>query len=76
MIVGIGTDCCELERIADAIERRGDRFLVRVFTHAERAAGAKRPEPAAYFASPDFSHIDSASGRRISESSCATTTSQ
>jgi len=50
MIIGIGTDCCEVERIAAAIERRGDRFLARVFTDVERAAGAKRPEPAAYFA--------------------------
>jgi holo-[acyl-carrier protein] synthase len=50
MIVGIGTDCCDVERIAGAIERRGDRFLARVFTDAERAAGAKRPEPAVYFA--------------------------
>lgn len=39
-----------MERIASAIERRGDRFLARLFTDAERAAGAKRPEPAAYFA--------------------------
>ncbi|WLB05131.1 holo-ACP synthase [Bradyrhizobium elkanii] len=50
MIIGIGTDCCEMERIADVIERRGDRFLARVFTDAERAAGGKRPEPTAYFA--------------------------
>ena len=50
MIVGIGADCCDMERIAGAIERRCDRFLARVFTEAEEAAGAKRPEPAAYFA--------------------------
>lgn len=50
MIIGIGTDCCDVERIAGAIERCGDDFLARVFTNAERAAGAKRPEPAAYFA--------------------------
>jgi holo-[acyl-carrier protein] synthase len=50
MIIGIGADCCDMERIAGAIERRGDRFLARLFTDAERAAGAKRPEPAAYFA--------------------------
>jgi holo-[acyl-carrier protein] synthase len=50
MIIGIGTDCCDVERIASAIERHGDRFLARVFTDAERAAGAKRPEPAVYFA--------------------------
>jgi holo-[acyl-carrier protein] synthase len=50
MIVGIGTDCCEVERIEGVIQRRGDRFLARVFTDAERAAAAKRPEPAVYFA--------------------------
>jgi holo-[acyl-carrier protein] synthase len=50
MIIGIGTDCCGVERIAGAIERRGDRFLARLFTDAERTAGAKRPESAAYFA--------------------------
>jgi holo-[acyl-carrier protein] synthase len=50
MIIGIGADCCDMERIAGAIERRGDRLLARLFTDAERAAGAKRPEPAAYFA--------------------------
>jgi holo-[acyl-carrier protein] synthase len=50
MIIGIGTDCCDVERIAGAIERRGDRFLTRLFTDAERAMGRKRPEPAAYFA--------------------------
>ncbi|MER8568024.1 holo-ACP synthase [Mesorhizobium sp. M0924] len=50
MIIGIGTDCCDVERIAGAIERRGDRFLTRLFTDAERKAGAKRPEPAPYFA--------------------------
>jgi holo-[acyl-carrier protein] synthase len=50
MIIGIGADCCDMGRIAGAIERRGDRFLARLFTDAERAAGAKRPEPAAYFA--------------------------
>jgi holo-[acyl-carrier protein] synthase len=50
MIIGIGADCCDVERIAGAIERRGDRFLARLFTEAEQAAGAKRHEPAAYFA--------------------------
>jgi holo-[acyl-carrier protein] synthase len=50
MIIGIGTDCCDVDRIAGAIERSGDRFLARVFTDAERIAGAKRPQPAVYFA--------------------------
>jgi holo-[acyl-carrier protein] synthase len=50
MIIGIGTDCCAMDRIASAIERQGQPFLARVFTQAERAAGAKRPEPPLYFA--------------------------
>jgi holo-[acyl-carrier protein] synthase len=50
MIIGIGTDCCEVERIEGVIQRQGDRFLTRVFTDDERAAAAKRPEPAVYFA--------------------------
>lgn len=34
----------------DAMHRRGDRFLARIFSRAERAAAARRPEPATYFA--------------------------
>jgi holo-[acyl-carrier protein] synthase len=36
MIVGTGIDLAEVPRIADAIERFGERFLQRVFTEAER----------------------------------------
>ena len=36
MIVGLGVDIAEVERIKAAIERRGDAFLRRVFTSAER----------------------------------------
>ncbi len=36
MIVGIGVDIVEVPRIAAAMERRGDRFLSRAFTVAER----------------------------------------
>lgn len=35
MIVGTGIDLAEVDRIAAAIERFGDRFLRRVFTEAE-----------------------------------------
>ena len=35
-IYGIGIDIVEIERIADSIERFGDRFLDRIFTPAER----------------------------------------
>lgn len=36
MIVGIGTDIIEVERIKGAIERMGKRFLDRVFTKTEQ----------------------------------------
>ena len=32
MIVGIGSDLCNIERIANSLERWGDKFLQRVFT--------------------------------------------
>jgi holo-[acyl-carrier protein] synthase len=37
MILGVGTDLAEVERIGRSVERFGDRFLVRVFTPRERA---------------------------------------
>jgi len=37
MIVGVGTDLAEVERIHKSVERFGDRFLTRVFTARERA---------------------------------------
>ena len=43
MIVGLGTDIVEIDRIASMMERHGDSFLDRVFTPAERAyCGAKK----------------------------------
>lgn len=35
MIVGIGTDVCDIRRIAATMERRGDRFAERVLGPAE-----------------------------------------
>ncbi len=43
MIVGIGSDLCNIERIERSLERFGDRFLNRVFTPTERAKAASRP---------------------------------
>ena len=39
MILGLGSDICDIRRIEAAIERHGDRFLQRVFTETERAQG-------------------------------------
>ena len=36
MIIGIGTDIIEVPRIAEAIEKYGDRFLNRIFTKTEQ----------------------------------------
>jgi holo-[acyl-carrier protein] synthase len=43
MIVGIGSDLCNIERIQASVDRFGERFLNRVFTETERAKAARRP---------------------------------
>ena len=43
MIVGIGSDLCNIERIQASLDRFGERFLKRVFTETERAKAASRP---------------------------------
>jgi holo-[acyl-carrier protein] synthase len=47
MIVGLGSDLCNIERIQSSIDRFGDRFKARVFTDVENAKAAKRPFTAA-----------------------------
>ena len=44
MILGLGSDICDIRRIESAIERHGDRFINRIFTEAERAKAASRTE--------------------------------
>jgi holo-[acyl-carrier protein] synthase len=36
MIIGIGTDIIEITRIADSIEKYGERFKNRIFTQSEQ----------------------------------------
>ena len=43
MILGLGSDLCNIERIQASLDRFGERFEARVFTAAERARAAKRP---------------------------------
>jgi holo-[acyl-carrier protein] synthase len=43
VIIGLGSDLCNIERIAKSITRFGARFENRVFTDVERAMAAKRP---------------------------------
>ena len=37
MTIAIGTDIVEIQRIADAVERQGDKFVQRILTNSEIA---------------------------------------
>ncbi|MCX7295924.1 MAG: holo-ACP synthase [Hyphomicrobiales bacterium] len=50
MIIGLGSDLCDVRRIAKTIERHGERFLNRVFTPAERAKAQGRANVAETYA--------------------------
>ena len=43
MIIAIGSDLCNIERIQNSLDRFGERFELRVFTEIERAKAARRP---------------------------------
>ena len=42
MILGVGSDLCDVQRIKGVIERHGDRFINRIFTDTERAKAERR----------------------------------
>jgi holo-[acyl-carrier protein] synthase len=42
MILGLGSDICDIRRIEAAMARHGERFLARVFTETERAKASRR----------------------------------
>lgn len=44
MILGIGSDICDIRRVEQVIARHGDRFLQRVFTELERGKAMRRTE--------------------------------
>ncbi len=43
MILGLGSDLCNIERIQNSLDRFGDRFVQRVFTAIEQAKAERRP---------------------------------
>lgn len=45
LVVGIGTDIIEIERIRRVGERKGNRFLERVFTQSEISLCRRRIDP-------------------------------
>jgi len=50
MILGIGTDLANIERIAGVLERFGDRFRNRVFTETEQHKAERRADVAGTYA--------------------------
>ena len=49
-IIGLGLDATDIDRIAETIERYGERFLRRIFTEGEVAYCQRRRSPAIHFA--------------------------
>ena len=50
MILGIGTDLCNIERIQGTLDRFGDRFRHRVFTPLEQQKAERRADVAGTYA--------------------------
>jgi holo-[acyl-carrier protein] synthase len=50
MILGIGSDICDIRRIERTLERFGDRFVERVYTAQERQRAERRAGRAATYA--------------------------
>lgn len=59
MIYGIGTDVCDVRRIAASLQRHGDRFARRILSDAElatwRARSARWPERGLRYLATRFS---------------------
>ena len=49
-IIGLGLDATDIGRIAETIERYGERFVHRIFTEGEVAYCMRRRVPAIHFA--------------------------
>jgi holo-[acyl-carrier protein] synthase len=50
MIIGIGSDIANIERVGATLEKYGERFVKRIFTPAEQAKAAKRANSVATYA--------------------------
>ena len=50
MILGVGTDLANIDRIAGVLERHGDRFRNRVFTETEQRKAERRKDVAGTYA--------------------------
>ena len=50
MIIGLGSDICDVRRIEDVLARHGDRFVNRIFTPTEQAKAEGRARRADTYA--------------------------
>jgi holo-[acyl-carrier protein] synthase len=50
MIIGLGSDLCDVRRIEKVLERHGDRFISRIFTATEKAKAERRANRAETYA--------------------------
>ena len=50
MIIGIGTDLCDIRRIEKTLDRFGDRFIARLYDDYEIKKAMRKQLPAASFA--------------------------
>ncbi len=50
MIIGIGSDLCDIRRISAVMDRFGGRFTARIFTDIERARSERKGDPASSYA--------------------------
>ena len=50
MIVGVGSDLCDIRRVQQSLDRFGDRFVQRIFTEVERGRAERKGDRAATYA--------------------------
>ena len=50
MIIGLGSDLCDIRRIQNSLDRFGTRFTQRLFTDIERERSERKPDAAASYA--------------------------
>jgi holo-[acyl-carrier protein] synthase len=50
MIIGVGTDLCDIQRIERVLEKFGDRFKQRLYSDHEQAKAERRENPASSYA--------------------------
>lgn len=50
MIIGLGSDLCQISRVEQTLERYGDRFTLRCFTETECRKSDRRAQRAASYA--------------------------